>query len=224
MPDEKAPLKTDEHMIKTFLFDLGDVLLFFSHEKMCRQMGALCGRSGEEVRQLFIETKRHLAFERGEMSESEFHTWFLQESGAEVPLDKLRRAAADIFTLNSTMGAVLKELKERGHRLVLFSNTNITHIQYVREQYHVLDRFDKLVLSHEVGVLKPEDGMFESALERIECAPEECFYTDDVADYVTRGRFHGLQADVFTTTESFLQQMSERGISLSTPVFHRSSW
>ena len=214
----------DEHMIKTFLFDLGNVLLFFSHERMCRQMGILCGKSGEEIRQLFIETKRHLVFERGEMSESEFHTWFLQESGAEVPLDKLRWAAADIFTLNSPMDAVLKELKARGHRLVLFSNTNITHIQYVREQYDVLDRFDELVLSYEVGVLKPEDAIFECALDQIECAPEECFYTDDVADYVARGRFHGLQAEVFTTTESFLQQMSERGILLSTPVFRRSSW
>jgi putative hydrolase of the HAD superfamily len=77
-------------MIKTFLFDLGNVLLFFSHEKMCRHMGMLCGKSGEEIQQLFIETKRYLVFERGEMSESEFHTWFLQESGAEVPMDKLR--------------------------------------------------------------------------------------------------------------------------------------
>ena len=43
-------------MIRTFLFDMGNVLVHFSHEKMCAQMGALCEKSAEEVRDVLFES------------------------------------------------------------------------------------------------------------------------------------------------------------------------
>ena len=201
-------------MIKTFLFDLGNVLLFFSHEKMCQQMGELCGRSAEQIRQLVFVPEAHLRYERGEWSEEEFHTWFASQVGCEISLPDLRRAAADIFVPNETMFPVLDRLKTLGHRLVLLSNTNESHIAFVREHYTVLDKFDDLVLSYEAGAVKPEAKIFEAALAKIQCEPEECFYTDDIAEYVARGREFGMQAEIFTTTERFVEQMRERGIEV----------
>lgn len=200
--------------IKTFLFDLGNVLLFFSHERMCTQMGELCGRSGEEIRELLIGTRQHLVYERGEMSEVEFHEWFQDVTQTSVPLLALRQAAADIFEENRSMMPVLDELKQRGHRLVLLSNTNESHVQFIRETYDVLERFDDLVLSYEAGAVKPDSRIFEEALTRIGCAPQECFYTDDIEDYVELARTFGLQAEVYSDTKTFLNQMRLRGLSL----------
>ena len=42
-------------MIRTCLFDMGNVLLHFCHERMCAQIGGLCGRTAAEVRALLID-------------------------------------------------------------------------------------------------------------------------------------------------------------------------
>lgn len=202
--------------IKTFLFDLGNVLLFFSHDRMCAQMGELCNKSGHEIRHLLIDSEQHLVYERGDMSEAEFHRWFQDVTQTQVPLAALRRAAADIFTENHSMSAVLDELKRRGHRLVLLSNTNASHIHFIRESYDILDRFDDLVLSYEARAVKPDFRIFEVAIRRIGCAPQECFYTDDIPEYVETARTLGLQAEVYTDTKTFLSQIERFGIFMHT--------
>lgn len=201
-------------MIHTFLFDLGNVLLFFSHDRMCQQIGALCGKTGPEIRELLFGGDQNLSFDRGTITESEFVTWLEAKTDSNLDLEELRLAVADIFTPNETMFPILDELKNRGHRLVLLSNTNIMHVEFIRREYEVLEKFDHLVLSYEVGAVKPEAAIYEAALRAIECEPQQCFYTDDISKYVIAGRQHGLQAEIFTTTAAFVEQLSARGIEL----------
>lgn len=202
-------------MFKTFLFDLGNVLLFFSHDRMCQQIGALCHKSGSEIRELLFGGDQNLNFDRGTITEAEFLTWLETETNSTLKHKELQTAFADIFTPNETMFPILDELKERGHRLVLLSNTNVMHIEFIRREYQVLEKFDHLILSYEVEAVKPEVAIYQAALRAIECEPEHCFYTDDISEYVVAGREHGLQADIFTTTASFVGQLQSHGIDLS---------
>ena len=114
-------------MIRTFLFDMGNVLVHFSHDRMCEQIGALCGRTGKELRPLLLDSGWQWDFERGRVSPDEFHTWFETTFHTSVDRRELARAASDIFTLNAPIVPVLDELKSRGYRLVLLSNTSIFH-------------------------------------------------------------------------------------------------
>jgi len=202
--------------IRTFLFDMGNVLVHFSHERMCAQMGALCGRSGPEIRGLLFDTGLQGDFERGHVSESTFHRRLEAAVGRPVDFEALRLAGSDIFQLNSSIVGVLDALRGRGHRLVMLSNTSVSHYEFVRERFDLLDRFDDFVLSFRVGALKPDAAIFSAALEAIHCDPAECFYTDDIPVYVEAGRNFGLQAEVFTDTAALLEQLRARGISLST--------
>jgi len=202
-------------MIKTFLFDLGNVLFFFSHERMCQQIGSLCGKTGPEIRELIFDGDQNLKFDQGKVTEVEFLNWLEEKTDSTLNLEELQMAVADIFTPNETVFPILDELKTRGHRLVLLSNTNITHIDYIRREYSVLEKFDHLILSYEVGAVKPDSEIYQAALKVIECEPEHCFYTDDIPEYVKSGREHGLQAEIFTTTASFVEQMQSRGMDLT---------
>ncbi|WP_339731835.1 HAD family phosphatase [uncultured Gimesia sp.] len=201
-------------MIRTFLFDMGNVLAFFSHEKMCEQMGHLCGRSESEIRTLLIESGKQWEYERGMLTPAEFHHWFEQAVGQSVDFDALALAGSDIFELNTSILPVLDSLKAGGHRLVLLSNTCVSHFEFIWNQYEVLQRFDDFVTSYAAGAIKPEPAIFECALQKIECAPAEAFYTDDIADYVDEARKLGIQGEVFTNTESLIGQLACRGISL----------
>lgn len=201
-------------MIRTFLFDLGNVLLHFSHDRMCAQIGALCGRSGPDVRKLLIDSGLQWDFERGLVSDVEFCRGLGAAADFTFELDTLKRAGSDIFVLNEPMLPILDALKARGHRLVLLSNTSIAHFEFVEREYDVLERFDDFVLSFKVGALKPDRAIFEAALKAIQCDPEDCFYTDDIADYVEAGRTFGLQAEVFTDHAALLEQLRRRDFVL----------
>lgn len=209
-------------MIRTALFDMGNVLVFFSHERMCRQMGELCGLSGPELRAWLIDSGLQWDFERGRLSMEEFHARFAGGVGpADLLPDRLFHAGSSIFVENTSMLPVLAAIKEAGVRLVLLSNTSRPHFDYVRAHFHVLDRFDDFVLSYESDAIKPEPAIFERALSKIGCDPSECFYTDDIPAYIEAGRSHGLDAELFTNTAALLEQLWVRGLKLTQAIHPR---
>lgn len=199
-------------MIRTFLFDMGNVLLHFSHDRMCQQMGALCHKSGDDLRRLLLDSGVQWEFERGLMTAEEFHQRFQEMVGTQVDFPELIVAASDIFEVNRPMLAILDSLKSQQYRLVLFSNTSVWHYQFIRKRFEILDRFDEYVLSYEVNAIKPEPEIYQAGLRAIRCAPHECFYTDDIPRYVEAGRKYGFDAEVFTDADRLLRQLMARGV------------
>ena len=203
------------NVIQTCLFDMGNVLVHFSHERMCAQVAALCGRTEAELRPFLLDSGWYHDFECGLVSPDRFHAWFESTFKVKVDRQALARAASDIFTLNTPIVPVLDELKSLGYRLVLLSNTSVFHYEFIRDQFQVLKRFDDFVLSYEVQSMKPQPEIFQAALKTIKCSPPDCFYTDDIAPYVAAGRRHGLDAEIFTTVPELISQLHARGIPLS---------
>jgi len=68
------------------------------------------------------------------------------------------------------------------------------------------------VLSCDVGAVKPEPRIFDEALRRIRCVPQECVYTDDIAAYVSAGRERGLHGVVFTDAAAWQAELAQRGL------------
>ncbi len=201
-------------MLKTMVFDMGNVLVHFCHELMCTQIAAVCETSQSEVRRLLIDSGLQWNFERGLHTPEQLHAQVEQLLQKPVSFEQLRRAASDIFRLNQPIVPVLDSLRQQGFRLVLLSNTSQWHYEFIRDQFDVLDRFDDFVLSYEAGAIKPDAAIFERLLTRLECEPQQAFYTDDIAAYVEAGRTWGLQAEVFTDVPQLTRHLEERGIQV----------
>ena len=201
-------------MIRTVFFDMGNVLLHFSHERMCEQIGALCGRDGPTIRELLFGTELQSDFERGQVSEAEMHQRLESAVSCALNFEALVRAVSDIFGLNEPIVPVLDALKSQGFRLVLISNTSISHLNWVRKEYDLLGRFDHLVVSCETGAIKPEPAIFEAALAAARCDPQECFYTDDIPEYIETARTYGIDAEVFVDTPTLVEHLARRGIDV----------
>jgi glucose-1-phosphatase len=199
--------------VRTLLIDLGNVLLFFSHERMCTQIAQECGMPLADLKRILFEEQLQKRFERGELSEDAFRHTLEARLGRPLDANGLRRAASDIFTLNEPMIPLLDRWKRDGYRLVLLSNTSVTHYEWVLDRYDVLERFDHCVLSYRVGAVKPEEAIFRAALAASQCPPEDCFYTDDIEEYVVRARELGIQAEVFRDVPTLRRQLEERGVS-----------
>lgn len=200
-------------MIETFFFDMGNVLVHFSHERMCRQMGEICGLSPVEMRQWLFDSGVQAEFEKGRITEKELHRRLERETQRSLDFDALVHAGSDIFERNAAIEPIVHSLKKQGHRLVLLSNTSLSHFRFVRERFDIIATFDECVVSFEVGAMKPERAIFEAALANAHCPPERCFYTDDIAEYIAAGRSHGMQAEVFTTVDALKGHLRDRGVT-----------
>lgn len=97
------------------------------------------------------------------------------------------------------MTTALRDLKSRGVRLVLASNTNPLHHQWFAPLFaETLSAIDAQVLSYQVGCRKPERAFFSACLAAARCTPAECLYVDDRQDFVAAGRELGLNGLVYT--------------------------
>lgn len=202
-------------MIDAVLFDMGNVLVFFSHAVMCEQIASVCGCTVEDVRQVLFDSQWQHEFERGEISAEEFHHRWEKRLGHTIDGESLLRAACDIFVPNWEIIPVLRALKRQGKRLVLLSNTCVAHLEFVQRQSDILEEFDAMVLSYEVGCMKPDAAIYQAAIEKAGCPAARCFYTDDIGENIVAGRTHGLQAEIYTSVNELRMQLAARGIDVS---------
>src|SRR5260370_32847895 len=70
------------------------------------------------------------------------------------------------FRLNREMIVEVERLVGRV-KLGALSNTNALHAEYFQAQLPILKKFDQILLSHELRMMKPEPAIFLEALRRV---------------------------------------------------------
>jgi len=74
---------------------------------------------------------------------------------------------------------IMKRLKRAGYPLYGLSNWSAETFPYVRLRYDFFNLFEDIVISGEVGSIKPEPIIFEVLLEKIGRPANECLFIDD---------------------------------------------
>ena len=199
-------------MHKAILFDLGRVLINFDFRRGYRALEGLCPYAAEEIPRRLAGTGLVERFETGLVEPRDFVDQMRRILDLKVDFDQFRAIWSSIFTDILIPESMLERLGRR-YRLVLVSNTNALHFEMIRQTYgHLLRHFDDLVLSFEVHAMKPRPEIFQAAVERADCRPEECFYTDDIASYIEAATRMGIDAVAFESRMQLEGEMRGRGI------------
>jgi putative hydrolase of the HAD superfamily len=202
-------------VIRTILFDLGNVIVPFDIHRGYKALSANCGRSEQEVAVRIRDSGLYSVYETGKLSTPEFMDRFGSLLGLRANYEEFREIWNSIFfPETSTSEELILELK-KNYRLVLLSNTNELHYGWIREKYRHLDHFDDYVLSYEVKAMKPDERIFAAAVAKAQCAPEECFFTDDIADYVAAARRFGIDAEQYVGEATLKEHLRRRGMIAS---------
>jgi putative hydrolase of the HAD superfamily len=200
-------------MIKTVVFDFGNVLGFFDHRVATVRLARHSELPADAIHALLWDGPLEDDYEAGRISTTEF----LQRVRATCRLscsdEVLCAAYADIFHApNEEVVALLPRLKPRYH-LLLASNTNDLHAKQFLSQFaDSLRYFDGMVLSHVAGARKPTAAFFEYCQRRVNCAPHECVFIDDLPANVAGARAHGWHGVVYTSFEALCAELAALGI------------
>jgi glucose-1-phosphatase len=199
-------------VIKTIIFDLGKVLIPFDFSRGYKGMEELSGLPAAEIRTRIASTDLVHRLECGLIEPAAFVRQLSALLGCEVGYDRFAEIWSSIFLPGTLLPDSLIEALHRKYRMLVLSNTNAIHFEMVREHYPILRHFDHYTLSHEVQAMKPDPRIYRAVLAEARCLPGECFYTDDIADYVEAAKGHGIDAVLFQSQRQIEAEMQDRGI------------
>lgn len=197
--------------------DLGRVVVDFDHALAWQKVAALTGLGVPEVERFFTAEDRPRRVETGVLAWDELHAEFVREMDTDVDAQALARAAGDIFRLRTEMLPVIAGLERAGVPLGILSNTCDIHWQHLlRCRYGILPGgIGPLVLSYEVGAMKPDRSIYDTATEQAGVAAESIFFCDDIPAHVDAARAVGWDAEVFCDARLLVEQLAARGVPLS---------
>ena len=198
------------------IFDFGNVVAFFDYTRACESFGPRLGLTGSAFLNRIRErglTPLLQRYERGSIASEEFSRSVCVLAGLDIPHDEFAAAWSDIFWLNEPVAALVRTLKASGYTLILGSNTNALHAAQFQEQFaETLTHFDRLVLSHEVGEIKPSARFYLACAQAAGASPAECVFIDDLSENIEGARAAGLSGVLFRNVPSLINDLRALGV------------
>jgi len=209
-------LKTlTENPVEVILFDLGNVILPFSHFQIAEKLSRFSRkREFQNPSNIFshlfdFEKGSVNLYESGKVSSEEFFDSLKDRFQLSISFRDFVPIWNEIFTENQEVSEIIRSLKGKT-RLGLLSNTNPLHFEYALSRFPVLRIFDRWILSHEVGFKKPASEIFQAAIEWAGVEPEKILLIDDTKGHVNAAVALGMKGIHFRSAEQMKKELPVR--------------
>lgn len=179
-------------VIQGVLFDIGGVLLTWGSPLIRAVLAEWMGSTSTDLPAVFRNGYRLV--ETGQLSEVELLARVQRELGLRraAPEAELAQAFRAGFRPVPAMLRLAAELRQSGLRVGLLSNTQPSHVLMLRAM-GVLDGYDSVTLSCEVGSRKPEPEIYRIATTALSVPPAATLFIDDLEANVDGAVAAGLQ-------------------------------
>lgn len=169
-------------MIRAVIFDMYETLITHYHGKtplyFSPQMAAEVGVPLERFQEIWRgkECERTI----GGLSLEETLTLIIKDENKVKQMAAKRVATAESCFENLHPGILpmLEELKEQNLKIGLISNCFSEEADVIRRSI-LAPYFDAICLSYELGMRKPEQGIYEACVKALKVKPQECLYVGD---------------------------------------------
>jgi putative hydrolase of the HAD superfamily len=197
--------------VQAVVLDLGNVLAFHDNEKLFREL-AFAFETTPEAMKARLDGGLWDRANRGQLPGDALRVELNARLGGALDPERWFELWNCHFTINDAMVAQVERLLGRV-RLVLLSNTHDQHMAWLRPRLPILERFDGLVLSYEVGMVKPERGIYEKALQLAGVLPWRAVFFDDVERYAVAAGLVGMHGRLFRSAHEFPAQLEALGVT-----------
>ena len=197
-------------MIKTVIFDIGNVLVDFCWRKMYEGFGL----EGQELERFADATVRHQAWV--DLDQGIITTEDAKEAYAkEVPeyrafIERIYQEMDKMLVQFEYSIPWIKELKERGYRIYILSNwSKPAYDACQNTALSFLPLVDGVVFSYKEFVIKPDKKIYEIICDRYDINPAEAVFLDDSEANIMSAREFGLHAIHFKSYEQGRKELEE---------------
>ena len=199
-------------MIKTVISDLGGVYFTDGSARAIERIGATHDIHADKVREVLMGDLGS-RYRIGEISAAEFwdrakESWDLQISTDEIASVWLRAYEP----IDGTV-AIVDRLRAAGYEMLFLSNNVQERIDYLESAYGFLHRFEDGVLSHRVGLKKPDPKIYQLVLEKASCPAAQCVFVDDKPPMLEPAERIGMSVVAFESPDQLERQLRALGLT-----------
>jgi len=199
-------------MKPVLIFDLGKVLVDFDYTLAARKIAARSARSPKDLHAFLGSSPILLEYESGRLTRRQFFDLVCQAIGFHGDLEEFGGFFADIFTEIPGTLALHAELRRRGLKTYVFSNTNDLAIEHIRRNFPFFKHFDGYIFSYEVGGLKPQPEIYAAMETLAGRRGAELVYLDDRPENIATGKARGWRAILHESPEKTRQSLAAMGL------------
>lgn len=197
-------------MLKAVIFDVGGVLIRTSSRAGREKWAARLGMDAWEFETFVFSGESGRQAQLGQKTTAAHWRWLGDYFKlAETELAELRR---DFFTgdhMNEPLVAYIKRLRQADYRTGLLSNFMDEARHVWTEVYPFIDLFDGIVISAEVGLVKPDPQIYPLATQSVGVDLSEALFIDDFSENIEAAKRLGMQTIHYTDPETAQQQLVE---------------
>ena len=206
--------------LRAVVFDFGMVLSGQPNMDAHATMVRITGLPVERFETFYWADR--LAYDQGTLSGLNFWQNFVRDAGldqGEAIVEELHRLDALYWTTqNPDMLAWQQQLKKRGLLTGILSNMGDSVLASLEEHFDWMPRFDVLVWSYQLGMIKPDPAIYHYLLGKLGTRPEETLFIDDRRANVEAAQALGIRAIEFTTVEKLRDDLIAAGLDSELPL------
>lgn len=199
-------------MIKTVIFDIGNVLADFSWEPFFRSFGF----SEEVFRKLVQATVKSPAWnelDRGALSTEEIIDSFIaNDPSVEREIRLIFEDLNAMVTKRDYAVTWMKHLKAEGYQVLYLSNFGEITRAHCQDALEFMPYTDGGIMSYEVKQIKPDQAIYQALIAKYDLKPEECVFVDDLLMNVEAARALGFKGVHAVTHEAALEGLAALGV------------
>jgi epoxide hydrolase-like predicted phosphatase len=193
--------------IQTIIWDFGGVLVRTEDHTPREQLAARVGMTSDELYRLIYNSQSSRQATLGEISTQEH--WNSVLKALNLPKEEYPRVPREFWggdSLDENLMEYIRDSRSH-HTTALLSNAWDDLRQALIEEWKIIDAFDHVIISAEVGLAKPDPRIFQLTLARVGAEPEEAVFIDDFIENIQAARGVGLHAIHFQNPHQALGEL-----------------
>jgi len=199
-------------MLPIIIFDLGKVLVDFDWSIAAKKIAARSTMPPEQFHHHLATSPLLWRYECGQLTRQEFFEAIRAAIGFQGNDAEFNGYFAAIFAEIAPMIELHAELRQRGHRTFILSNTNDLAIELVSRDFPFFKNFDGYVFSYEVGAMKPDAKIYAAAEALTGQSGADLIFIDDRPENVAAGAARGWRTILHETSEKTRAALADFGV------------
>lgn len=186
-----------------YIFDLGNVIVDIDFNRVLGAWSDFSRVPLATLKQSFVMGEAFHQHERGEISDEVFAEKLCHEMELPLSYEQFSHGWQAVFVAQRPeVIAIMRALREQGHRVVILSNTNRLHTTFWPDEYpEIRGAADKIYLSQEMGMRKPEARIYQAVLQAEGFSASDAVFFDDNADNIEGANQLGITSILVTGKE-----------------------
>ena len=200
-------------MIRTIIFDIGNVLTVFGWKDFLRSFG-FDAETEEKVGRATMDSQFWNEFDRGQLTDEQMLAGFIRnDPSVEKEIRQIFANLHGILTKADYAIPWIRELKEKGYQVLVLSNFSDKVARENPDAPDFLEYVDGGILSYRDGVIKPDPAIYRLLIDRSGLKPEECVFLDDIQKNLDAAKKFGIHTILFQNVDQAKEELKKLGVN-----------